>query len=332
LKTVIAVKIEQIYEPLLTQLAQSRWQGWGDELRRNLPLTFSAQRHGEWARWASILARLPEVKNLKAHLDRSAITLEGELIGQTVGELETLLREFHPWRKGPFDLFGVSIDTEWRSDLKWNRLAHALTSLEGRTVLDVGCGSGYHCWRMRGAGARRVMGIDPTLLSVLQFLIVRHFLCDEPVDVLPVGIDDVPGGLAQFDTVFSMGILYHRRSPLDHLLDLKGLLRPGGELVLETLVIEGGEGQVLVPRDRYAQMRNVWFIPSCLTLESWLVRTGFRNIRLIDVTSTTSIEQRATSWMHFNSLSDFLDPHDSSRTVEGLPAPQRAIFIAETPD
>ncbi|PMC22346.1 tRNA 5-methoxyuridine(34)/uridine 5-oxyacetic acid(34) synthase CmoB, partial [Klebsiella aerogenes] len=44
-----------------------------------------------------------------------------------------------------------------------------------------------------------------------------------------------------------MGVLYHRRSPLDHLWQLKDQLAPGGELVLETLVIEGDENTVLVP-------------------------------------------------------------------------------------
>jgi tRNA (mo5U34)-methyltransferase len=128
-----------------------------------------------------------------------------------------------------------------------------------------------------------------------------------------------------------MGVLYHRRSPLDHLLELKDCLKSGGELVLETLVIDGEEGRVLVPEDRYAQMRNVWFIPSPETLVAWLKRCGYRNIRLVDVSRTTTDEQRATEWMRFQSLSDFLDPANSGRTREGYPAPQRAVFIAEAP-
>ena len=259
------------------------------------------------------------------------MTLDGDCDPEMRIRIETLLRSLHPWRKGPFNVFGIPVNTEWRSDLKWNRLASAISPLNGRTVLDVGCGSGYHALRMRGAGAAIVIGIDPTLLSVAQFLAIRHFTGDLPVDVLPIGIDDVPDGLRVFDTVFSMGILYHRRSPLDHLLELRGCLRAGGELVLETLVIEGGLGEVLVPEDRYARMRNVWFIPSCLTLESWLRRCGFRQIRRVDVSKTTAEEQRSTDWMRFQSLPDFLDPTDMDLTVEGLPAPRRAIFLAESP-
>lgn len=319
------------YAAVVHLLDAPRFKGWGALLRQQIPAAFSDARHGDWPRWQSILSELPRVTEITRDFNQGAVTLQGEIDPRVLSTFEEQLRELHPWRKGPFDLFGIYIDTEWRSDLKWDRLAHAISPLHGRTVLDVGCGSGYHCWRMRGAGAARVIGIDPTLLSVIQFQVLRHFLPDEPVDVLPIGIDDVPSGLGVFDTVFSMGILYHRRSPLDHLLELRGLLRSGGELVLETLVIEGQEGEVLLPRDRYAQMRNVWFIPSCQSLKTWLLRMGFKNVHLVDVTLTTPKEQRSTDWMRFNSLPDFMDPLDSSKTIEGLPAPRRAIFIAEAP-
>ena len=128
-----------------------------------------------------------------------------------------------------------------------------------------------------------------------------------------------------------MGVLYHRRSPLDHLYELRACLRAGGELVLETLVIEGGEGQVLMPEQRYAKMRNTWFIPSVETMCLWLRRCGFKQVRCVDTVVTTLAEQRQTDWMHFESLADFLDPDDRSKTIEGYPAPVRAIFIANAP-
>lgn len=304
---------------------------WADRLPAQLAGLFHPDRHGCWPAWRKVLRSLPACRADRVDLDAPAVTIKGYCAPEQRERIEMLLRQLHPWRKGPYQVFGVQIDTEWRSDLKWDRLAGAIQPLAGRTVLDVGCGSGYHAWRMAGAGAQRVIGIDPSLLSVTQFLAIRHFAGAHPVAVLPVGIDAVPADLRAFDTVFSMGILYHRRSPLDHLLELKGCLRQGGELVLETLVIEGGAGAVLVPEDRYAQMRNVWFIPSCLTLEAWLKRCGYRHVRLVDVSRTTPAEQRSTDWMRFQSLADFLDPADHRLTVEGLPAPRRAIFLAESP-
>jgi tRNA (mo5U34)-methyltransferase len=198
-------------------------------------------------------------------------------------------------------------------------------------VLDVGCGSGYHCWRMLGDGALEVIGIDPTPLFVVQFWALQKYLRKDGIWVLPQGIEQVPAKLQAFDTVFSMGVLYHRRSPMDHLQELRECLRPGGQLVLETLVIEGGPGQVLVPEGRYARMGNVWFLPTPETLLGWLRKLGFTDVELIDVTVTTTEEQRATEWMRFHSLADFLDPEDPSRSIEDHPAPRRAIVTARTP-
>jgi tRNA (mo5U34)-methyltransferase len=305
--------------------------GWLERLPAQFDAPFGSCGHGDWPRWRRMLRRLPPVQPARVDLNAPSVTIASPCDPDMRAAIEALLRELHPWRKGPYDIHGIQIETEWRSDLKWQRVEKHIQPLAGRTVLDVGCGNGYHVWRIAGAGARRVIGIDPTLLSVAQFLAVRHFAGDFPVHVLPVGIDDVPPNLRVFDTVLSMGVLYHRRSPLDHLLELKGCLRSGSELVLETLVIEGGAGEVLVPEDRYAQMRNVWFIPSCLELERWLLRCGYRNIRLVDLTRTTPEEQRSTDWMRFQSLADFLDPDNPELTVEGLPAPRRAVFLAESP-
>lgn len=288
------------------------------------------EAHGDFPRWQQALDELLLRTGAAVDLDRDTVRI-GEPADCSAGELartEAALRQLHPWRKGPFELFGIHIDTEWRSDWKWNRLAHAIAPLNGRTVLDVGCGSGYHSWRMRGAGAAFVVGIDPTPLFAMQFRVIQHFVRDDNVQHWPIGIDDLPDGMSCFDTAFSMGILYHRRSPIDHLLQLKGLLRPGGELVLETLVIEGDATDCLVPEGRYAKMRNVWFIPSVAMLETWLQRAGFADVRLVDVSVTSTDEQRATDWMRFESLADFLDPQDPRRTIEGYPAPRRAILIA----
>lgn len=321
------------YSALFRETVPSSLQPWFADLPAQLAEALDPSRHGDLTRWGELLNRLPAISPSRVDLNRDAVTIggEGDCDHAVSDRIEAVLRELHPWRKGPFSIHGVSIDTEWRSDLKWNRLADHIQPLAGRLVLDVGCGNGYHCWRMLGAGARLVLGIDPTLVSVMQFHAVKHFAGPRPVYLLPLGIEDVPTGLRAFDTVFSMGVLHHRRSPLDHLLELRGLLRPGGELVLETLVIGGREGEVLLPEDRYARMRNVWFLPSPPTLLGWLKRCGFRNPRLIDVSLTTGEEQRRTGWMQFQSLADFLDPTDSSRTCEGLPAPRRGMFLAESP-
>jgi tRNA (mo5U34)-methyltransferase len=319
------------YDDFYAALAQTPLAPWSDELRHLIEREMAPSSHGDMPRWLETLNLLPRIAASEVKLDSDSITVNPPSDMALREILEEELREFHPWRKGPFTIHGVHIDTEWRSDLKWNRLKEHIQPLKGRLVLDVGCGNGYHCWRMAGEGAQLVVGIDPTLLYVMQFLAIKHFLGKWPVHLLPLTLEEMPQNSRAFDTIFSMGVLYHRRSPFDHLTDLRGALRSGGELVLETLVIEGSEHTVLVPEGRYAKMKNVWFLPSPQTLVSWLHRAGFRNVRVIDVTATTSEEQRTTDWMRFESLLDYLDPNDPSKTIEGYPAPRRAIVLADAP-
>jgi len=318
-------------ESLYTELESLGFAEQLTAIKKICASKLSTDHHGDFAKWSLVLDDLPQVRPSIIELNRVEILVgqSSDLNESECALLNQQLKQFHPWRKGPFNLFGQYIDTEWRSDWKWDRLSTEISPLTGRNVLDIGCGSGYHCWRMRGDEAQFVLGIDPTLLFVMQFFALQHFIRDDNVNVLPLSLDDIVKTDLNFDTVFSMGLLYHRREPLNHLQELKQCLRAGGELVLETLVIEDQYGDVLKPEGRYAQMRNVWFIPNVRTLKSWLVQAGFKNVRCIDVSKTTVKEQRRTDWMTFQSLENFLAPEDHSKTIEGYPAPVRAVFIAE---
>jgi len=281
--------------------------------------------HGDLPRWQKALAGLP--------VGPQAAALEGPTprLGQPVANREALrdqLMEFHPWRKGPLELGGLTIDTEWRSDWKWQRVAPHI-ELNGHAGLDIGSGNGYFGLRMLGAGAKCVVGVDPTLVFVMQWLACRHFSGDIPNYVLPLGVEELPGAPAQMDTVFSMGVLYHRKSPQHHLERVHSLLKKGGTLVLETLVLPAGRNDdLLVPVNRYARMRNVWGIPGTARLVEWVKAAGFTSAEVVDVTPTTTEEQRTTAWMTFESLEQALDPQDETLTVEGLPAPVRAVVVA----
>lgn len=315
-------------DALQQTVAGSPLQDWAADLPAQIDAKL-AVGHGDLQRWYAAVQALPALSVSEQDL-KNALRLDGPCDEATRAQLKTALQGLIPWRKGPFDLFGVHIDTEWRSDWKWSRVAPHL-DLRNKRILDVGCGNGYYLWRMLGAGAGSVVGVDPNWLFLNQFLAVKRYLPDLPAWHLPLALEELPAKLEGFDTVFSMGVLYHRRSPIDHLLDLKDCLRKNGELVLETLVVEGDAQQVLVPEDRYAMMRNVWFLPSVPALELWLRRAGFVDVRCVDVSTTSVEEQRATEWMRFQSLPDFLDPADHSRTVEGLPAPMRAVLVARKP-
>lgn len=328
-------------EYLFWQLEESGAATWVAELRSRCQQAFRPDFHGSLPDWIAAWQQLPSPSGASIRADSAVVrAVSGDCDGASdsrdakglTASLTQTLRRFHPWRKGPFEILGVSIDTEWRSDLKWDRLIPHV-ELQDKLVLDVGCGNGYYGWRMLAAGARLVCGLDPMLLFVMQYEVLRKYAGpDSEIRnfVLPTGDDVLTRPLRLFDTVFSMGVLYHRSSPIDHLQSLWMALRPGGQLILETLIIDDSDATVLVPSDRYAKMRNVWFIPSISMLLRWLQRTGFRDCRVLDVTVTTSDEQRRTDWMTFESLNDFLDPADVTRTIEGYPAPRRAIVTART--
>jgi len=302
------------YQDALVTLNQ---QGWNHVIQ-----------HGDFQRWINGLSALPSEE---ASVFKGSDTVQVGEASDTVissSDIKEALKALQPWRKGPFQVFGVQLDTEWRSDWKWQRVLPHISSLQGRKVLDIGCGSGYHLWRMLEQDASLAIGIDPSPLFSFHFAAIKRYQPQAQAFLIPAGIDDMPQGMHSFDTVFSMGILYHRKEPLAHLLRIKDLLQPGGEMVLETLVVDGDEQTCLIPKGRYAKMRNVWFIPSVAMLTLWMQRLGFKNVRCVDLNTTSVEEQRVTEWMQFESLKDYLDVDDPSKTVEGYPAPKRAVMVA----
>ena len=321
-----------VYQSLYSKLDTLNLEHWSEQLRQTIPVRLSEDGHGKMTGWQTALNALPKVTPSVIELkDGVKIGSDSDLADNDREAFISNLKAFHPWRKGPYELLGVDLNTEWHSDWKWDRLLPHIQPLSGRKVLDIGGGNGYHGWRMLGEGADLVLGIDPTLVFVMQYHVMQRYIGESNHYVLPIGIEDLPEKLACFDTVFSMGVLYHRRSPLDHLYELRACLRSGGELVLETLIVDGEEGMVLMPEGRYAKMRNVWFFPSIPTMKLWLRRCGFKDVQCVDVNTTSIEEQRPTEWMTFESLADFLDPDDHSKTIEGHPAPVRAIFTATAP-
>lgn len=312
------------------QIAIGSLSHWLETLPCQIQQWKKTTQHGKFNSWQKIVQNLPDITPTNLDL-KTAVMAKNEypLCPNEKQRIIQLLKSLMPWRKGPFSLYDINIDCEWRSDWKWQRILPYISPLTDKLVLDVGCGNGYHMWRMVGEGAKMVIGIDPTQLFLCQFAAVRKLIGNnQQAHLLPLGIEQLPT-LAAFDTVFSMGVLYHRRSPLDHLYQLKNQLVCGGELVLESLVIDGDENQCLIPNDRYAQMRNVYFIPSAKMLKIWLEKCGFYDVHIVDQTVTTLQEQRKTAWMETESLANFLAPNNINLTVEGYPAPLRATLVAK---
>lgn len=284
--------------------------------------------HGDVARWQVALNNLPDIDNVEIAVDKN-IRLTGDCDADP-HVIETTLKRLCPWRKGPFQFLDTHIDTEWNSLLKWQRVLAAGIDFSGKNVLDIGCGNGAFMWAIQQAGAKSVTGVDPMWLFYHQFMALQRYAKNPQLCFLPLGVQDLPLKNA-YDSVLSMGVLYHRKSPLDHLLQLKGLMKKGGNLVMETIVLPDNSNNktLLTPQDRYAGMRNVWMIPSVGVLCDWLIKVGFDITHVSDLVKTTLNEQRQSDWMNFHSLNQFLDTNNDELTIEGHPAPYRVIITAK---
>ncbi|EKD39224.1 MAG: hypothetical protein ACD_75C00470G0002 [uncultured bacterium] len=236
------------------------------------------------------------------------------------------LKAFMPWRKGPFSVFGVDIDAEWRSERKWQRLVPALPDLSDKVIADIGCNNGYYMFRMTAARPRLVIGFEPS---------VQHYYCFKALNAMArcpalgidlLGVEHLPLFASCFDVVFLMGVIYHRPSPIDTLRDILTALKPGGKLILESQAIPGELPVALFPDETYAKVPGTYFVPTGPCLVNWLKKAGFTAVELFCSHPMSSLEQRRTDWMSFESYEDFIDRSNSTLTVEGYPAPWR-IFV-----
>ena len=306
------------------------WTRFADEL---LDVVNAKRRpHGDARRWAAAVRTLPSgiggwsIDAGVVHIgDHPPHASRGDDTKADAAARCGALKQLCPWRKGPWNFFGIAVDTEWRSDWKWDRLQAAFTGSPGR-VIDVGGGNGYYAFRMIDRGSEAVLNVDPTPLFAFQFEAAMRPLGDPPpIFTLPLADADLPDSMTGFDTALSMGVLSHRRWPLSHLRLLRHVLRPGGRVIVETLVTPEDDDRLWTPPGRYAAMRNVWHLPSIVRLRRWMTAAGFCDVETIDVTETGTAEQRRTDWMAFHSLAEFLDPKNPRLTREGHPRPLRAM-------
>lgn len=256
----------------------------------------------------------------------------------TLGKKEDLTQEEHeivlktaktliPWRKGPFNLFGLEIDSEWQSNIKYN-LIRPHFNLKDKVVADIGCNNGYYMFRMLEDKPKCMIGFDPSPLTMLQFEFINHFA---QTDIIyeKLGVEHLEVYNHKFDFIFMLGVLYHRPDPVGTLKSLARGLNPDGEIMIDTFMIDGEEEVALTPNGTYSKIPNIYFVPTIPALKNWLSRAGFGDIEVIATTVTSSEEQRKTNWSFDQSLDDFLNPNDASKTVEGYPAPKRVYIKAK---
>jgi len=290
------------------------------------------QERQKWLTWKNIkpyqeaITALPEYSNVKVNLgDRVEIQI-ADLPSEDLEQIKQTALMMKPWRKGPFQVNTLFIDSEWQSQIKYNLLEPHF-DLKDKIVGDIGCNNGYYLFRMLSQQPKKLIGFDPSAIYYSQFQFINHFIKSNIVYEL-LGVEHVEFYEHKFDMLFCLGVLYHRSDPVAMLKSLFKGLNPGGELILDTFMIDGEDEICLTPKDRYSKIPNIYFVPTVPALLNWCYRAGFESVEVLETMVTESNEQRKTEWIDTQSLEDFLDPDDPTKTVEGYPAPKRVYIKA----
>jgi len=286
----------------------------------------------KWLTWKNIaplqeaIKTLPVFSKLEVKLSDKVEVQIPNLSSDDIEQIKETALLMKPWRKGPFQLNTLFIDSEWQSQIKYNLLEPHF-NLKDKVVGDIGCNNGYYLFRMLSQEPKKLIGFDPSATYYSQFQFINHFIGSDIVYEL-LGVEHVEFYEYKFDTLFCLGVLYHRSDPVSMLKSLFKGLNKGGELILDTFMIDGEEEICLTPRDRYSKIPNIYFIPTINALKNWCLRAGFESVEVLETMVTESYEQRKTEWIETQSLKDFLDPDDNTKTVEGYPAPKRVYIKA----
>jgi tRNA (mo5U34)-methyltransferase len=286
--------------------------------RRDCPAYWQALKNQP-----QITAKYRSSKDGVIHMGRAS-----ELSAAELRKVASQLNTFISWRKGPFSIFDIYIDSEWQSNLKWDRILPYLDSLEDKIICDVGCNNGYYMFRMAEHRPKLVLGLDPIHRYKFVFQYLNNFAGESNLFMELLGLEQLHLFPGFFDTIFLMGIVYHHRNPLEVLSQAWKALKPHGQLIVDSMGIPGAEPHALFPGRRYTKAPGIWFLPTQSCLKNWLDRTGFKSIKCIYNEELKASEQRRTAWSPHESLSEFLDPMDQSKTVEGFPRPRRIYFVA----
>jgi len=297
-----------------------------------LDLNVLREERKKWLTWKNIrpyqeaIAELPDFKDVAVSLKDRVTVMIPNLTEEGAKQIEETARLMLPWRKGPFQINDLFIDSEWQSQIKYNLLEPHF-DLKDKIVGDIGCNNGYYLFRMLSQEPKKLIGFDPSAIYYSQFQFIDHFIKSDIVYEL-LGVEHVEFYEHKFDVLFCLGVLYHRADPVGMLKSLFKGLNKGGELILDTFMIDGEAEVCLTPRERYSKIPNIYFVPTVNALKNWCYRAGFEKVEVLEIRKTDLNEQRKTEWINTQSLEDFLDPNDPNKTVEGYPAPKRVYIKA----
>lgn len=176
----------------------------------------------------------------------------------------------------------------------WQRYRHvfpallSLTggSLDGKTVLDVGCNCGFWSIQARLAGAKRVLGLEASRENVEQARLILGLTGLKGMNFEVANAYDVSSERhGQFDVVLYLGLLYHLENPVLALSQLADVTREVA--VVDTTVVPERASVCRVQPD-VVHSQNYWnrlrMIPSPAAVALMLRHAGFREVLFVPKT------------------------------------------------
>lgn len=197
---------------------------------------------------------------------------------QAKDEILAIAKELKPWRKGPFKIDDLFIDTEWQSFIKFNILKPFMNEISQKCVADIGCNNGYYMFKMLEFNPAKLIGFDPSIKYRLQFELINA-LAKTPIKYDLLGVEDLPNYGLKFDVIFCLGVIYHRSDPIKMLKDLKAGLNKNGVVFLDTMYIEDEREIALVPNKTYSKIPNIYFVPSINALKTGAKEQDLKNLK-----------------------------------------------------
>ena len=178
---------------------------------------------------------------------------------------------------------------------EWHQHKPLIPELRGKTVLDLGCGYGWHCKYAASQGARAVLGIDASR-QMLEAAKVRN--ADPVIQYQVCSMEEYGYPPEEFDLVVS-NLALHYVADLDGVYQkVYGTLKPGGVLlfniehpvftagVKQSWVTDGDGRPLYWPVDRYYEpgeretvflgQRVLKYHHTLTQILNGLLRAGFR--------------------------------------------------------
>ncbi|MGO2852886.1 MAG: class I SAM-dependent methyltransferase [Tetragenococcus koreensis] len=112
---------------------------------------------------------------------------------------------------------------------EWHRLKEVFPNFAGKTVLDLGCGYGWHCRYAADNGAKQVVGIDNSEKMIQQAQTMTQNMNVQYKVMDMFGLEQLN---QTFDVIISSLAIHYVKDYLGLIKGIYGQLAPGGKLVM----------------------------------------------------------------------------------------------------